>query len=73
MKVISTTDKSRYGNDCYIKETVSLVEQFDMYAIIVFRKVTGWFENEDVFVKDVTTDYNVAVAKYEDCGGILEY
>lgn len=72
MRVISTTDLSRAGNDCYIYETVSLIEQFDMYAIIICRKVTGWAEREEVLVTEVTTDYYKAVDEYKYCGGILE-
>jgi hypothetical protein len=44
MRVISTTDISRAGNDCYIYESVSLVEQFDIYSVINFLNVTGWAE-----------------------------
>lgn len=72
MRVISTTDLSRAGNDCYIYETVSLIEQFDMYAIIICRKITGWAEREEVLVTEVTTDYYKAVDEYKYCGGILE-
>ena len=71
MNIISTTDKSTYGNDCYIYETVSLIEQFGMYAIITCQKVTGWAEREDISVSEVTTDYNKAVKMYEYYGGIL--
>jgi hypothetical protein len=42
MKVISTTQLSRYGNDVYIDEEVSLVEQFGLYAVLRFYKVSGW-------------------------------
>lgn len=66
MKVIATTDTSKYGNDCYINETVNLVEQFGVYAIIVCQKITGWYGKEDIFVKQVTTDYDIAVKMYKD-------
>jgi hypothetical protein len=72
MNIISTTDKSRYGNDCYIYETVSLIEQFGMYAIITCQKVAGWAEREDISISETTTDYNKAVNMYEYRGGILE-
>lgn len=71
MKIISTTDTSRYGNDCYINETVSLVEQFGIYAIIVCQKITGWAKREDIFVKQVTTDYDTAVKMYKDYEGVM--
>lgn len=66
MNIIATTDTSKYGNDCYIYETVSLVEQFGMYAIIICQKITGWAEREDIFVKQFTTDYDTAVKMYKD-------
>lgn len=44
MKTISTTDISRVGNDCYIYESVTLTEQFGIYAVINFVKVTGWLK-----------------------------
>ena len=72
MRIISTTDTSKYGNDCYINETVSLVEQFGVYAIIVCQKITGWYKEEDIFVKQVTTDYGTAVGMYKDYEGIME-
>lgn len=72
MNIISTTDKSTYGNDCYIYETVSLVEQFGMYAIITCKKVTGWAKREYIYVNEVTTDYYKAVDMYKYHGGILE-
>lgn len=72
MNIISTTDTSKHGNDCYIYETVSLVEQFGMYAIIICQKIVGWAEREDIFVKQFTTDYGTAVGMYKDYEGILE-
>jgi hypothetical protein len=47
MNVISTVVTSRYGNDCYIEESFSLVEQFGLYAVIRFQKVHGWQEKEE--------------------------
>ena len=72
MKVISTTDLSRYGNDCYIYESISLTEQFGLYAIINFCKVTGWAEREEVSMMKHTTDINEAKKYYQFYGGILE-
>ena len=39
MKVISTTDLSGEGNDCYIYKSVSLVEAFSMYTVIEAEKI----------------------------------
>ena len=71
MKILYSTDTSQYGNDCYINETTNLVEQFGVYAIIICQKITGWHEKEDIFVKQVTTDYDTAVAMYKDYGGVI--
>jgi hypothetical protein len=71
MEIVSTTDRSRAGNDCYIYESVSLVMQFDMYAVIVCQRVTGWAEREEVSVQCVTRDYAQAKKAYKHCGGIL--
>lgn len=56
MKVISTTDVSRIGNDCYIEESYSLVEQFGLYAVIKFYKVSGWSDHEEVTILITTSD-----------------
>lgn len=69
MRVVYTTDLSRPGNDCYIEETVSLIEQFGIYAILVCQKVTGWCSDENIFVHQVTTDLKEALKDYEALGG----
>lgn len=71
MKIIATKDTSRPGNDCYINETVSLVEQFGIYAIIFCQKVEGWAEAEDIFVVQKTTDHEIAVKMFEDYSKVL--
>jgi hypothetical protein len=69
MKVISTTDISREGNDCYIYESVSLVEQFDIFSVINFLNVTGWAKREEVRVLCTTRDINKAKKVYKSVGG----
>ena len=66
MKIIKTKDTSRPGNDCYIYETVSLVEQFGMYAIIHCQKVVGWSEHQEISVTRTTTDPEIAKKMFED-------
>jgi hypothetical protein len=66
MKVISTTQLSRPGNDCYIDEEVSLVEQFDLYAVIRFYKVSGWSDHEEVEVLIATSNKSEAGKKYKE-------
>jgi hypothetical protein len=66
MNIISSTNLSRYGNDCYIEESVSLVEQFDIYAVIRFYKVSGWSEREEVDVLITTSSKSEAGKKYKE-------
>jgi hypothetical protein len=72
MKIISTTDLSRGGNDCYIYESVSLIEEFEMYAVITCKKVVGWSESEDMYLQsNPTTDIEEAKQRYWEYGGKL--
>lgn len=66
MNIISATNLSRYGNDCYIEESVSLVEQFDLYAVIRFYKVSGWSDREEVSVLITTKSRTEAGKKYKE-------
>ena len=66
MHVLSTTDVSRYGNDCYIEESYSLVEQFGLYAVIKFYKVSGWSDHEEVSVLITTANKAEAAKKYKE-------
>jgi hypothetical protein len=66
MKVISTTALSRPGNDVYIDEEVLLVEQFGLYAVLRFYKVSGWSSQEEVSVLIATSDKTEAGKKYKD-------
>ena len=66
MNIISSANLSRYGNDCYIEESVSLVEQFGLYAVIRFYKVSGWSDREEVSVLIATSDKAEAGKKYKE-------
>jgi hypothetical protein len=66
MKVISTTQLSRPGNDVYIDEEVLLVEQFGLYAVLRFYKVSGWSSQEEVSVLITTSDKTEAGKKYKE-------
>lgn len=72
MRVISTTDLSREGNDCYIYESVSLVEQFGIYAVIGIQHITGWAEREDVSILCTTRDIEAAKKAYRYYDGVHE-
>jgi hypothetical protein len=66
MNVLSTTTVSRPGNDCYIEESYSLVEQFGLYAVIQFYKVSGWSDHEEVSVLITTSNKSEAAKKYKE-------
>ena len=66
MNVISTTTVSQPGNDCFIEESYSLVEQFSIYAVIKFYKVSGWAEREEVTILIATSDKAEAGTKYRE-------
>lgn len=69
MKVISTTDLSRPGNDCYIYESVSLVEQFELFSVIRYWRVVGWSSREEVSVLHTSLSRSSATEKYKNYGG----
>lgn len=71
MKIISTTDISRVGNDCYIYESVTLVKQFDLYAVINILSVTGWAETKEVKTLCTTESLAEAEGAYISAGGKL--
>jgi hypothetical protein len=66
MKVISTTALLRPGNDVYIDEEVLLVEQFGLYAVLHFYKVSGWSDQEEASVLIATSDKAEAEKKYKE-------
>ena len=66
MNILSTTTVSRPGNDCYIEESYSLVEQFGLYAVIKFYKVSGWSDHGEVSVLITTSNKSEAAKKYKE-------
>jgi hypothetical protein len=71
MQVIYTTDLSRPGNDVYIYESVSLIKQFELYAVIKVWQVVGWSEREEVSVLYTSRDRVSAIENFESHGGII--
>ena len=71
MEVLYTTNLSRPGNDVYIYESVSLIKQFELYAVIKVWRVTGWSEQEEVSVLYTSLSYSSAAERYESFGGII--
>ena len=72
MKVISTTDLSTDGNDCYIYKSISLVEAFGMYTVITAEKTVGWFNNTVIYARSKPTcNFDEAKEWYRRSGGKL--
>lgn len=71
MEVIYNTDLSRPGNDVYIYESVSLIKQFELYAVIKVYRVVGWSEREEVSVLYTSLSRSSAVENFERYGGII--
>ena len=69
MNVIETKDISRPGNDVYIYEEASLVEQFDVYAVVIVRRITGWTSRCDVSVLFSSVNYEKAYEKFKNYRG----
>jgi hypothetical protein len=71
MKIISTTDISREGNDCYIRETVTLIEELGLYAVMRAKKIMASYSDfRDIyFCSDITTDIDLAKRYYREAGG----
>ncbi len=72
MEVIYTTDLSRPGNDVYIYESISLIKQFELYAVIRVWKVTGWSEQEEVSVLYTSKSRSSAIERFKSYDGIIE-
>ena len=72
MKIISTTDLSQEGNDCYIYKSVSLVEAFGMYTVVTAIKCTGHYNSKEMYMQShPTCDYDQSVYNYMKRGGKL--
>lgn len=72
MNILKCKDTSRPGNDCYIYEKVVLVEQFDMFAIIVFVKYVGWCEDENIRIEHTFNNFESASKYFDDFVSIRE-
>jgi hypothetical protein len=72
MNVISKTEKSREGNDCWINEALYLCEEYDMYFVLKVTKINGWPNYKDISVVcNATPEKNIAETAYVNVGGIL--
>ena len=71
MEVLYTTDLSRPGNDVYIFESITLVKQFELYAVIKCYRVVGWSEREEVSVLYTSLSRSAAVEKFKSYGGVI--
>lgn len=72
MNILHTTDLSRHSNDCYIEESVILVEVLGMYSVIVATKITGWWDDKQISATAPTFSYPKALRLYKEIGGIVK-
>lgn len=75
MRIISTTDISRPVWDSHIYETISLVTQFGVWAVISCLKILihrqGATEREEIRVLCSTSSRLEAEKVYKSFGGVL--
>lgn len=75
MRIISTTDISRPGFDCHIYQTISLVSQFGVWAVISCFKIMAHkqevAEREEIQVLCSTSSRAEAEYVYKSVGGKL--
>ena len=70
MNIISQTDLSREGNDCWINESVILCEEFNLYFVPRIMEVSGWSDYQDVSLLCEPTDNKSEAANvYKEYGG----
>ena len=70
MNVISKTENSREGNDCWINESLYLCEEYDMYFVLKVTKISGWPDHKDISViGEATESKNKAINCYKKAGG----
>lgn len=73
MRIISTTDLNREGNDCYIESSISLMEDRNLYFVILVEKVLGYPYTEKVIIcGEPSTNRITAEFYYKDYGGIIK-
>ena len=74
MRIISTTDISRVISGSTIYQTLSIVERFNIYAVISCIKIfdyAGNIEKEEFSILWSTSNKEQAVYVYESNGGDL--
>lgn len=72
MNVISKTENSREGNDCWINESLYLCEEYDMYFVLKVTKISGWPDHKDISVGEATESKSKAIKDYKKAGGRYE-
>ena len=73
MRIISTTDLDRQGNDCYIFSSISLMEDRELYFVVLVERVAGYPHHKEVIlVGEPTTDRLTAEFNYKGNGGIIK-
>ena len=73
MRIISTTDLSREGNDCYIHSSITLMEDNELYFVILTERVSGYpYFTEAIIIDEAKLDETKAKYIYTQNGGVLK-
>lgn len=69
MRVIHTTENRRYGSNCLIHETTSLIEDNGLYNILYTQRISGSIKADSMVIGNPTENFNEALKSYKFAGG----
>ena len=73
MRIISTTDLDREGNDCYIFSSITLMEDRELYFVVLVERVAGYpYHKEVTLVGEPTPERLIAEFNYKGAGGVFK-
>ena len=73
MRIISTTDLDREGNDCYIFSSITLMEDRELYFVVLVERIVGYpYHKKVTIVGEPTSERLKAEFNYKDNGGIIK-
>ena len=73
MKIISSTNLDREGNDCYILSSITLMEDRELYFVVLVERVAGYPHHKEVtIVGEPTPERLVAEFNYKSAGGVFK-
>lgn len=73
MRIMSTTDLDREGNDCYIFSSITLMEDRELYFVVLVERVAGYpYHKKVTLIGEPTPERLVAEFNYKDAGGVFK-